>query len=258
MRRVSLIASLSFVSGASLAASVGAENAARSMRPIPAGQLVDDAVAQAPNQVGNPAAQPATPRVVNIAAFLLDERTVSAADFARFVRTHPEWRRSQVGGLRAEANYLKDWRGDLDPGANPARPVVYVSWFAAKAYCKARGARLPTTDEWEYAARSGDPDFAKKALAWFGKPTPDVMPAAGSTAANAFGVRDLASLVWEWTADFNAEIPPEGTSCGAGSQGAANALDYANFMRRAFRGSLRGNFTLKNLGFRCAMSAETQ
>lgn len=248
-----LVASLSF-------ASAGARSQA--MRLIPAGQLTEDTVAPRPDVPANapdrPGAEPAppAPRVVSIAAFLLDERTVSAADFARFVREHAEWRRSQVGGLRAESDYLKDWRSDIDPGAHPERPAVYVSWFAATAYCEARGARLPTTDEWEYTAQRGDPDFAKKALEWFARPTPAVLPPAGSTPRNALGVRDLASLVWEWTSDFNAQIPPEGTSCGAGSQGATDATDYAGFMRRAFRGSLRGDFTLRNLGFRCAMDLQ--
>jgi formylglycine-generating enzyme required for sulfatase activity len=40
--------------------------------------------------------------------------------------------------------------------------------------------------------------------------------------------------------------------CAAGAVGATDLMNYAAFMRYAFRGSIKANYAMRNLGFRCA------
>ena len=208
---------------------------------------------------------------IEVSAFLLADRPVTNAEFLIFVRENPKWRRSAVKRLFADERYLAHWRGDLDLGdADPAQPVTMVSWFAAKAYAASRDLRLPTTNEWEYAAAVGfteadgtkDRDFQKAVARWYGSPAPETLPIAGSSRANLYGVRDLHGLVWEWTSDFNSAIvtgDARGDTgierqlfCGSGSLGAGDRGAFHAFMRFGFRSSLKASYTVHNLGFRCA------
>jgi formylglycine-generating enzyme required for sulfatase activity len=176
-----------------------------------------------------------------------------------------------VKRLFADEGYLSHWAGELEPGAAQLdQPVTRVSWFAAKAYAAWQGKRLPTTDEWEYAARAGftmldgpkDPEFRAAISEWYGSPSPSTLPAAASGRANVLGIRGLHGLVWEWTSDFNsAMVSDEGRTggsverqlfCGSGATGAVDPGDYAAFMRFGLRSSLKASFTIHNLGFRCA------
>ena len=97
---------------------------------------------------------PTDPKEVPVAPFGLDALPVTIGDYLEFVRANPAWQRSRVKRLFADASYLKNWVGDLDPGTNAptAAPVTFVSWFAARAYAQWKGKRLPTTAEWELAA----------------------------------------------------------------------------------------------------------
>lgn len=208
---------------------------------------------------------------VVVKPFRLAAYPVTNAEYLEFVRANPQWRRSRVKRVFAEPNYLKEWTGDLSFDPKIARsPVVYVSWFAARAYCQSQGGRLPTQDEWEFTARAdekspdatGQPAFRQRILDWYARPGAKVLPPVGTTYRNVYGVYDMHGLVWEWVDDFNS-ILLTGESrgddnvdrnlyCAAGVGGSTDPGDYAAYMRYAFRSSLKSGYTLGNLGFRCA------
>lgn len=209
-----------------------------------------------------------TGRTVKIKPFYLDVKAVTNAEYLEFVKFNPKWAKSKISKLFADAGYLKHWKGDFNIG-NPQlnnSPVTNVSWFAANAYCKWRGKRLPTLSEWEYAANAplinDKRPIEKVILDWYSKPTPEMLPSVGSTFKNSLNIYDLHGLIWEWVYDFNSVILGGDSRsnsaiqrdlfCASGSVGAANKEDYAAFMRFAFRGSLRAKYTVGNLGFRCA------
>jgi formylglycine-generating enzyme required for sulfatase activity len=204
--------------------------------------------------------------VVEVAAFELDATPVTNQEYLEFVTAHPAWRRSMIKSVFADDTYLSHWTDDLTPGplAPTDSPVVQVSWFAARAFAKAQGKRLPTLAEWELAARADDSNTVARILAWYGKPIRGALPPVRSTFENTVGVWDMHGLAWEWVDDFNtALVTGESRAdvglerdlfCGSGALGASSFDDYAAFMRYAFRSSLQARYTVPNLGFRCARS----
>jgi formylglycine-generating enzyme required for sulfatase activity len=203
----------------------------------------------------------------------MDRSPVTNAEFLSFVRTHPEWARGKVAPVFAEPGYLAQWAGphELGSAVDGEQPVVSVSWFAARAFCASRGARLPSEAEWERAAAASppqpdgslDPQFRAQLLATYSRPAPARLAHAGSGAPNLYGLRDMHGLVWEWVADFGNAIaafsagPDRLRFCGAGASAATDGSDFAAFERSAFRSSLHASYTIKNLGFRCAADAPT-
>ena len=204
---------------------------------------------------------------IEVAPFRLDVLPVTNARFLAFVSEHSEWRKSRVKPLFVDAGYLKRWPGDLElPDAQAAdEPVTDVSWFAARAFCRAQGERVPTTEQWEYALADGGRDQAAVRLAsldWFAKPNSSRPGPVGAGAASGFGLKDMVGLIWEWTLDFDAfsvsaeSRDPNGKDsaqfCGGAAAGVADPSDYPAFMRYALRASLKADYTAENVGFRCA------
>lgn len=208
---------------------------------------------------------------VNVTSFQIDVYPVTNAQYLEFLKGNPDWRRSKVKKLFADGRYLINWEGDLNYGKENSgnAPVTNISWFAARKYCESQGKRLPTMDEWEYTAMADEKltdartkeEFNNYILSWYEK-SKTQNNSVGSTFKNYWGVYDMHGLVWEWTSDFNSVFisgesrkAMQGDSnlfCGSSSVGASDLMNYAAFMRYAFRGSIKANYNIKNLGFRCA------
>ncbi|WP_026814563.1 formylglycine-generating enzyme family protein [Arenibacter certesii] len=207
---------------------------------------------------------------VTVTSFKMDVFPVTNKEFLNFVIKHPQWQRSNIKRLFSDGSYLANWEGDTSFGdlIQPNAPITNISWFAAKNYCECQGKRLPTVDEWEYAAMADETtadarrkeSYNQKILDWYESPK-TFKKEIGSTFKNYWGIYDLHGLVWEWTLDFNSVLisgesrkdvdKDSNLFCGSAAVGATDLMNYAAFMRYALRGSLKANYSMRNLGFRC-------
>ena len=208
---------------------------------------------------------------VRVAPYQLMERPVSNAQFAAFVAAHPQWRRDRIPAVFASPGYLGHW-AQADAAGNAAdadAPVVQVNWFAADAYCRAAGARLPSFVEWEFAAAADhDRRDARGDHRWrlrqIDDGTPRALDAGTDAVANAWGIHGLHGAYWEWSGDFASLLgdgdrrgQDDGNAlrfCGATALAFNDPADYAVVKRFVLLSALQPGSTLGNLGFRCARS----
>ena len=140
------------------------------------------------------------PRVVQIRAFDLDQREVTAGDYRACVK---------AGGCTPPGESSScPW---ADPGKTD-NPIACVSWEQARTYCAWARKRLPSEAEWEWAARGGP---ASRLFSWgneydwmhangLGVGGRDVWPQASpvrSFPPNTYGLHDMEGNAAEWVED---------------------------------------------------------
>ncbi len=137
-------------------------------------------------------------RSVQLRPYAIDLTPVTNAEFAQFLKA-TGYKPSQ------SVNFLKHWEDGAPPPDLEDHPVVYVDLDDARAYAKWAGKRLPTEEEWQYAAQGSD----KRTYPWgnrFQESFCNTGKAGGTTSVTAFpkgrspfGCYDMCGNVWQWT-----------------------------------------------------------
>lgn len=137
-------------------------------------------------------------RLVAFERFAMDAAPVTNAAFHEFLESsgyrprHPE-------------NFLKLWSDGMPPSDKLDHPVVHVDLDDARAFARWAGKRLPTEEEWQYAAQGTDGRKYPWGATWApgrgnaGDPGTTTPVRAFPDGRSPFGVFDLCGNTWEWT-----------------------------------------------------------
>ena len=200
---------------------------------------------------------------VTVQPFMMDKTEVTNAEYYEFVKA--------TGHKPIPVN----WVNDKPIPGQELLPVQFATYDDATAFAAWRSKRdgvtyrLPTEEEWEYAARNGSKD---NLYPWGDKYDPKCAvldqeshqpkPVGSHSCPNDWGVVDLIGNVFEWTSSKPAVYP--------GSTGKLKESTEARYMVRGggafyksagktpmtttFRQDLAANARLPELGFRLVRS----
>ena len=211
-------------------------------------------------------------RTVAVDAFEIDKYEVTTVQYLRYV-------------LANNLPPLVDWKwGGVFQETMASHPLMHVSWFEADAYCKWAGKRLPTSAEWEKAARGTDGriypwgnQIAGLSRANFGRTglsgpvrdrperlllyPPIVSVDKYENAVSPYGLFNMAGNVAEWTADwydpgyykYAPNKNPQGPAHGSHKAFRGGGwVDSTPSVRSAQRNGADPKTRMNWLGFRCA------
>ncbi|MFO1515291.1 MAG: SUMF1/EgtB/PvdO family nonheme iron enzyme [Verrucomicrobiota bacterium] len=137
-------------------------------------------------------------REVGLHRFAIDETPVTNGQFLQFLKAsryrprHPE-------------NFLRHWTQGVLPSGLEEHPVVFVDITDARAYARWAGKRLPTEEEWQYAAEGPEHrrypwgDELRANVCNDGRTKNTTTVKSFPEGRSFFGCYDLCGNVWHWT-----------------------------------------------------------
>lgn len=156
-----------------------------------------------------------THRKARVAAYAIDLTPVTNAQYAEFLQ-------ATAYQPACSVNFLKHWMNGVPPVGKEDHPVVYVDLDDARAYAAWAGKRLPTEEEWQFAAQGPDSRLwpwlertNQTEPRWWPESEGQAMSDAGGDRVNRtngttsvfahpygrspFGCWDMCGNTWEWT-----------------------------------------------------------
>jgi formylglycine-generating enzyme required for sulfatase activity len=132
--------------------------------------------------------------IVSVAPFFIDKYEVTCEQYQKFI--------NETGHKTP-----KGWTDGKFPEGAAKLPVTGVNWNDATAYALWAGKRLPTEQEWEFAARGTDGRIYPWGHSWepnisnIAESGMDGVTEVGSFAkgVSPFGLFDTVGNAWEWT-----------------------------------------------------------
>jgi eukaryotic-like serine/threonine-protein kinase len=186
-------------------------------------------------------------------SFYIDQYEVTVEEYYKFIK---------ATNRAPLAAWPVSWRNGRFTPEEAKLPVTDVSWFDANDYARWAGKRLPTEEEWEYAARGAN----KLLYPWgndfnagytnIGEPQEKrPLPVDKTTNDKSpFGVYNLAGNVLEWTNSDHTRYPERKAVLKRGKivRGGSFQTDRVSARTTTRSLALAQSDRRKDLGFRCA------
>jgi formylglycine-generating enzyme required for sulfatase activity len=196
---------------------------------------------------GGPDEEASPAHEVAIAAFYLDEKPVTIGEYRKFLQS--------------------SGRPDPAPQGRDDAAVTNITWDEASSFCLRQGKRLPSEDEWEFAARGPD----GRLYPWGETRDADTLNDRASNVGriepvgarpknrSPFGVLDMVGNVWQWCSNDYSHYPGRNSSLTVPH--GAKAIRGGSFESEPWQATaVSRNLELPSkrspvIGFRCAKSA---
>jgi sulfatase modifying factor 1 len=137
---------------------------------------------------------------VDLPAFWIDKYETTNMEFLEFS--------VETGYMGEGVKEGQDWRLFATPD-KIQNPVAYITWNDAAEYCKWRGKRLPTEEEWAKAARGPDGNAYPWGNEWevnrsntYESGMMSFMPVGQFDDVSYYGVHDMLGNSQEWTGSW--------------------------------------------------------
>ncbi len=166
---------------------------------------------------------------VTLSDFSIGKYEVTNAQFCAFLNEKGNQKEGRAEWINLEGSYRNEKcriskrsnRFEVERGYED-HPVIYVSWYGARAFCNwlkgktGKNYQLPTEAQWEFAARGGNKSRGYKyagsdnldIVGWYDDNSGGGTHKVGQKRSNELGIYDMSGNVWEWCQDWYGLIVP--------------------------------------------------